>query len=126
MGVATDAGAKTFRYDDLSLDQKMALQRSEQRLATYDRALQALDVAREKGKISRRDYAYDQHDLVAFIGCEARYQNDIMTDDRPFPPEETREVMENIAKYAILVPAFIIGVVAKAVASSGASYTFSP
>ncbi len=101
-GFSTSAHAKVRRARDLTLDEVLALQRSESRMATYDRALQALDVARSQGKISRREYGYEQRDLVAFIGAEARYQNDIMIDDRPFPPEDTRVVMENIAKYVVM------------------------
>jgi hypothetical protein len=104
--------AKVRRSRDLTVTQTVALQESERRLDMYDRALKALTVARKRGEISRREFGYEERDLVGFIGCEARYQNDILIDDRPFPPEDVREVMENIAKYAILVPAYILGAAA--------------
>jgi hypothetical protein len=120
-GLSTSADARVRREKDLTLDEVLALEHSQTRLQTYDRALQALDTAHRIGKISNREYGYEQRDLVAFIGAEARYQNDIMVDDEPFPPEDAKEVMYNIAKYAIIVPAYIIGIAARAIAGSGLS-----
>jgi len=101
----------------------LALQRSEQRLALYDRSLIALDDALKHKKISRQEYSYDERDLNAFIGAEANYENDLLTKTSTFP-EESREVLENIAKYAIIVPAYIIGIAARGLA--GSSFSFSP
>jgi hypothetical protein len=122
MGGVTALRAKLIPYRKLSTDQRVALQESEKRLGTYDRALQAIELARKKGRISRMEYGYEAHDLTAFIGAEARFQNEILISDQPFPPEDAREVMENIAKYTILVPAYILEIAAKGLA--GSSYTF--
>jgi hypothetical protein len=115
-GGASRLDAKVIPYRKLTADQRVALQQSELRLATYDRALQALEVARKRGKISRIEYGYEKHDLTAFIAAEARFQNDILIDDRPFPPEDVREVMENIAKYGFIYPAEVIGLLALRIA----------
>ena len=124
LGTSSNVQGKVLRYRDLTTDQIMALQQSERRLDMYDRALKALPLAFKHRKISRREYGYEEHDLVAFISAEARYQDDILIDNQPFPPENVREVMENVARYAILVPAYILAIVAKGAA--GSSYSFSP
>jgi hypothetical protein len=112
---AFPAQAKIRHESDLTTDEVLALQRSEQRLVTYDHALDQLDANRWHRKMSRTQFEFEQRQLVAFIGCEARYQNDILIDDRPFPPEDAREVMENIAKYAVMA-AEVIGYVAVRIA----------
>lgn len=117
------ADGSVRKYQDLSLDEQLALQRSEARLALYDRTLIALDDELKHKKISRREFSYEERDQKAFIGAEANYQNGILTKTSTFP-EASREVMENIAKYTILVPAVIAGIAAKALA--GSSFTFSP
>jgi hypothetical protein len=111
-GFFSRAEAKLIPYRKLTPDQRLALQASEQRLATYDRALVALESARRHGKISRTEFHYEEHDLVAFISAESRFQNDILIDDQPFPPENVREVMENIVKYGVIYPAMVIGYLA--------------
>ena len=119
---AANVHGKVLRYRDLTTTQVMALEQSERRLDMYDRALKALTTARKLGKVGRRESGYEERDLVAFIGAEARYQDDILIDNQPFPPENVREVMENVARYAILVPAYILAIVAKGAGGT----TFSP
>ena len=120
---AMAASGAVKKYKDMTLDEQLALQRSEQRLALYDRSLIALDGALKHKKISLQEYSYEERDLNALIGAEAKYENDLMTKTSTFP-EESREVMENIAKYAILVPAYIVGIAARGLA--GSSFSFSP
>ena len=122
LGVSANVHGKVLRYRDLTTTQIIALQQSERRLDMYDRALKALPTARKLGKIGRREYGYEERDLVAFIGAEARYQDDILINNQPFPPENVREVMENVARYAVLVPAYILAIAAKGVGGT----TFSP
>ncbi len=119
---AANVHGKVLRYRDLTTTQVMALEQSERRLDMYDRALKALTTARKLGKVGRRESGYEERDLVAFIGAEARYQDDILIDNQPFPPENVREVMENVARYAIIVPAYILAIVAKGAGGT----TFSP
>jgi hypothetical protein len=119
---AANVHGKVLRYRDLTTTQVMALEQSERRLDMYDRALKALTTARKLGKVGRRKSGYEERDLVAFIGAEARYQDDILIDNQPFPPENVREVMENVARYAIIVPAYILAIVAKGAGGT----TFSP
>jgi hypothetical protein len=114
--VSAPLDAYVFPYRKLTADQRLALAQSEQRLQTYDRALQAVEQARREGKISRKEYGYEVHDLTAFISAEARFQNDILISNRPFPPEDVREVMENIVKYGFVMPAEVIGMVALRIA----------
>jgi len=104
--IPLSAHGATRPLRDLKIGERTKLQESEQRMAVYDRALQALDSARAKGRISRQEYSYEQRDITAFIGAEARYQNDLLKKTSTFP-EDAREVMQNIAKYAVLVPAYI-------------------
>ncbi len=119
---AANVHGKVLRYRDLTTTQVMALEQSERRLDMYDRALKALTTARKLGKVGRRESGYEERDLVAFIGAEARYQDDILIDNQLFPPENVREVMENVARYAVLVPAYILAIVAKGAGGT----TFSP
>jgi len=93
LGAAANVHGKVLRYRDLTTTQ-----------------------------ISRREYGYEERDLVAFIGAEACYQDDILINNQPFPPENVREVMENVARYAVLVPAYILAIAAKGVGGT----TFSP
>jgi hypothetical protein len=120
-GMFSRVEAKLVPYRKLTLDQRVALEASERRLDMYDHALQTLDHERRHGKISRKEYGYEARDLNAYIMAEARFQNDILIDDQPFPPENVREVMENVAKYTILVPAYIVAMVVGG--SGGFHYT---
>ncbi len=107
LGGSVAAHGSVVPPHELTFAQAQALERSEQRLKVYDEALQAIDVARKKHRISRQEYTYEEHDLLAFIAGEARYQNDIMIKNGPFPPESVREVMDNIAKYTVMTAEYI-------------------
>lgn len=98
--------ASVKSFDDLSSTQILALQDSEQRLQTYDHALQALEVARTNHKISRQEYGYEEHDLTAFIAAEASFQNAILIKDKSGSAGaavDASEVMQNVGKYAAMV-----------------------
>ncbi len=58
--------------------QLSALQESEGRLITYDRALEQLDQARRHKKISRVRFEQESAELTAFIKDEADFQNAIL------------------------------------------------
>ncbi len=98
-GLLGRVDAKVIPYRKLTVEQRTALEASEQRLAIFDRRLQALDRERHLGKVSRVEYGYEAHDLTAYIMAEARFHDDILIDSRPVPPEDVREVVENIVKY---------------------------
>jgi hypothetical protein len=100
--------AKVIPYRKLSMDQRLTLEQSERRLETYDRALQVLERDWRKGRVSRTEYGYEEHDLTGYICAEARFQNDILISNGPCPPEDVREVMENIEKYATYAGAGIL------------------
>ncbi len=111
-GMVSRVEARVIPYRKLTLEQQMALDESERRMGIYDRALQALDRERKHGRISRGEYGYESHDLTAYIAAEARFQNDIMISDQPFPPDSVQEVMANIVKYGVVMPAEVIGSIA--------------
>ena len=110
MGASSLSRAAVRPFHDLSVTERVDLQQSEHRLLTFDLTLQALEQALRQKKISRREYAYEYRDITAFIAEEAEYQNDILTKDSGFD-EDAREVMQNVAKYAVLVPAYILSIV---------------
>jgi hypothetical protein len=82
---AFPASAATVAFRDLSPQQVAALDASQNRLATFDRALQTLDARRARQRISLRDYNYQEHDLLAFIANEADFQNAILHKDATDP-----------------------------------------
>ena len=94
-------------FKNLTAAERADLQESQDHVVFYDRALQELDIALKHKKISRREYGYEERDLVAFIGAEAKFQNDILTKGSGFD-EDAREVMQNIAGYTTLVIAAIL------------------
>jgi hypothetical protein len=83
--VMLPASAATVSFRDLTAQQIAALDASQQRLATFDRALQALDQRRARRDISLKEYKYQEHDLLAFIANEADFQNAILHKDRTDP-----------------------------------------
>ena len=101
IGGSVAARAHVVSPRELTFPQIMQLEQSEQRMVTYDRALQAVDLARKKHRISAQEFAYEEHDLTAFISGEAVYQNDIMTRKSALP-EDVREVVENVERYTTL------------------------
>ena len=125
LGVAlpTVGQAAVKSPSELTYPQVAALQDSERRLITYDRALQQLDFARTEKKISQRDYVRINHDLNGFIEAEAHYQNELLTKHSSFPEDE-REVLGNIEKYAVEVPLYILAMVVGG--ARGSSFSFSP
>jgi hypothetical protein len=108
----------------LTPDEAQAYEASQQRLAIFDAELRSLDVRRDEHRIGRYDYNYEQHDLLVLISGEADIENGILRHDEPLISEGTREVLENIARYAVLVPAYALAIVARGL--GGSSFTFSP
>lgn len=82
---ALPVSAATVPLRDLTPQQVAALDDSQERLGTFDRALQALDARRARHKISLRDYRFQEHELLAFIANEADFQNAILHKDRTDP-----------------------------------------
>jgi hypothetical protein len=111
------ARAELRRANDLGPSERAKLQASEQRLGIYDQALRYLDYQHSRHRVSRQDYAFQQRELVSFINAEAVYQNGLLTRTSTFP-EESREVLENIAKYSIEIPGYIILFALRALGSS--------
>jgi hypothetical protein len=127
LGFFFPAQASTKSYRSLTTTEKLALDESQQRLIILDHALQSLDDRFAHKKISHTDYAYEKHDLTAFISAEARFQNALLKKDDALISEGAREVLENIAKYTILVPAYALAILTRGLVSPpGASYSFSP
>jgi hypothetical protein len=119
---SSSAGAAVVKsFSALSVSQRLAVEESERRLIIYDRALQEVEIAWKHKKITHQEFTFETRDLTAFIGEEARFQNEILIKKFIFP-EDAREVLENIAKYAILVPTVIVAVVVKGYLP----YSFSP
>lgn len=104
------ARAELRRANDLDPSEQAKLQASEQRLAIYDQALRYLDYQHSRHRVSRQDYVFQQRELISFINAEAVYQNGLLTRTSTFP-EESREVLENIAKYSIEIPGYILSLV---------------
>jgi hypothetical protein len=128
LSLALGRAAVVKSYQELSAAQIMDLRSSEERVIADDRALQALESDRKNKKISEQDFAWQYHDLVAYISGEASFQNDILTkhsQDFELPEGATR-VLRTVGKYSILVPAYALAAVAKGMAASGTSYSFSP
>ncbi len=119
------ASASVRPYGSLSVQEKLALEQSEKRLQTLDQALESLELNYEQKKIRARDYAATKHDLTAFISAEAQFQNDLLVKS-PEMTEDHREILQNIARYAVLVPTYLVAILAKGFVSSGSSYSFTP
>jgi hypothetical protein len=122
VGSSKAGGAVVKSFNDLSVSQRVAVEESESRLITYDRALQEVEIALKHKKITQQEFNNETRELTAFIVGEARFQNEILIKKFIFP-EDAREVLENIAKYTILVPAGIAMVVAEVIAKSGGSFS---
>jgi hypothetical protein len=126
---ASVSEAKIKSFQELSATQIMALQESENRLATFDRDLQDLEREREYKEISLREFAWQRRDLVAYIGAEAQFQNSILTHETTFPegPELSDQavaVLRTVGKYSIEVPGYVLDVALEGLGRSG--FTFSP
>ncbi len=92
---------RSTRY--LGIEEKIALAASEHRLFLFDQTLERRFARR---KISRQDYDFQKHYLVALIGGEAELQDGILVKKPLELSEGQREVLENIEKYTVLVPAY--------------------
>jgi hypothetical protein len=123
IGSSSASGSVVKSFNALSVSQRLAVEESERRLIIYDRALQQVEIAWKHKKITQQEFDYETRDLTAFIGEEARYQNEILIKKFIFP-EDAREVLENIAKYAIEIPACIVLVAVGAIGK--ADISFSP
>jgi len=94
--LAAPADARTKSWKDLDGPQIVALQASQQRLDEFDRALQILDQRRARGRLSRQNYQFQQHQLVGFIANEADFQNAILHKDSAEAFILSREQLENL------------------------------
>jgi len=109
-------------YRKLTTDQRIALEASQDRLARLDSALHDLARNYARKRISARDYAYYEHDLTCYIAAEAQFQDELLIKP-PGLAEDQREILQNIAKYAVLVPLFLAELVARGLCSGE---SFSP
>jgi hypothetical protein len=121
--------AKVKSFRELSATQIMALQTSEARLAIFDRDLRDLERDRDRRKISARDFAWEQRDMMAFIAAESEFQNSILIRESTFPEgphlsDKADAVLRTIGKYSIEAPVYIAVAALEGLGRSG--YTFSP
>jgi hypothetical protein len=98
-------------YEKLSLDEKIALQDSEQRVANYDQQLANLDRARLHHRISAADYDWDSKQLVFCIRGESLFQNAILVRESDLP-QRARDVLETMEHGVLMVPVGVGYVVA--------------
>ena len=114
--------ARIVPYQKLTPDQLVALRASQDRLGRLDQAMHDLARSYARKKLSTRDYAFYEHDLTCYIGAEAQFQ-DMLLVRPPGLAEDQRELLQNIAKYAVEVPLFLAGLAARGLA--GASNSFN-
>jgi hypothetical protein len=120
--LALPAQAATKSLRELSTQEQYALKSSQQRLLIFDHALQSLENRHDRRKIGAQEYSFEKHDLVALISDEARFENEILTKDPSWLSEGEREVLQNMAKYTVLVPAYAAAILARGMSGS----SFSP
>jgi len=106
MGFAPCARASIKSYRSLSADEKTALAQSERRLQLLDQALTTLERSHAQKKISNRDYAYWKSDLTVYISVEAKFQDEMLIKP-PGLSDDKKELLEDIAGWAVLVPAIL-------------------
>src|SRR5271156_61993 len=111
----SSAQAHIRSLHSLTSDERQAFEASQQRLVISDRALQSLEARHARHQVSRREYGYEQHDLMVLISGEADIENGILRHNEPLISEGTREVLENISRYAVLVPTYALLIAAKCV-----------
>jgi hypothetical protein len=105
------AKAMVRPYEKLSMEEQIALQESERRVATYDRELVALDRARSHHKIATDDYQWSTRQLVFCIQQESLFQNTILVR-RSDLPQRAKDVLETMEHAALAVPVGVGYVVA--------------
>jgi hypothetical protein len=99
-------------YDKLSLDEQLALQRSESQVVVYDRELMTLDRQLKHGRISAYDYQWHTQELVSYVNEEASLQNNLLKE-RPLSleidlPEGATKVLRTIGKYSLGISAALL------------------
>jgi hypothetical protein len=104
------AGVRSF--DQLSLDEQLALQRSESHVVFYDRELLTLDRELKQSKISSYDYQWQNQELVSYVNVEASFQNAILKE-RPLSlqvdlPEGATKVLRTVGKYSLGISAGLL------------------
>jgi hypothetical protein len=105
------ANAAVRPYAKLSVDERIALQESERRVAVYDKQLLALDRERARGKISLDDYRWANQQLVLCIQQESLFQNTILVRQSDLP-DRAKAVLETMEHGVLMIPVTIGCVVA--------------
>jgi hypothetical protein len=103
VGGAVCGQASIRPYDKLTLDEQIALQESERRVAIDDRQLEALDRERSHHKISAENYQWMSEQWVLCIRQESLFQNAILVR-RSDLPERARAVLETMEHAVLAVP----------------------
>jgi len=103
MGSLSTAHAMVRSYEKLSMEEQIALQESERRVAIYDRELVTLDRARSHHKIAADDYQWSTQQLVFCIQQESLFQNTILVR-RSDLPQRAKDVLETMEHAALAVP----------------------
>lgn len=111
IGSMISGHASVRSFDKLSLNEKMALEESERRLAVYDQQLLSLEHDRNTGRISKNSYHQETQQLTEIIREESLYQNAIIVRD-PELPQRARDLFETLQHAVLAVPigiGYVIG-----------------
>ena len=95
--VPAAARASVKSFNELSSEQILALQDSEQRMLIYDRALTVLDQEKKAHRIGAKAYQYREHDLVGYIAEEASFQNAILIKEKTASSIDLGEIAQKAA-----------------------------
>jgi len=104
--------AEVRSFKRLSLDEKMALEESERRLAVYDQELLSLDHKLAAGHLSKESYRMESQELMLVIREESLYENAILVHDSDLP-QRARDLLETLEHVALAVPVGIGYVIAR-------------
>jgi hypothetical protein len=108
--VAGHASVRSF--DHLTLNEKMALEESERRVAVYDHELLTLDHDRARHKIMTDDYRWRSEQLTTILREESLFQNAILVRSSDLP-ERARDLLETLQHAALAVPVgigYVVGI----------------
>jgi nitrogen fixation protein FixH len=106
LGALVASHAEVSPFNKLNVNERLALEESERRLAVYDQELSALDRQRSKGRISQAYYETETQQLTLVIREETLYQNAIIVHD-PQLAHKAKDLFETIQHVAVAVPVYI-------------------
>jgi hypothetical protein len=106
LGGIVSSHAEVRPFNKLTVNEQVALEESERRLAVYDQQLSALDHQYKKGHISKAYYETGTQQLTLVICEETLYQNAIIVHD-PQLAQKAKDLLETIQHVAIAIPVYI-------------------